>query len=227
MENINITNNTPAAEIASTTPAVETTGEPVTEQAPAAQIDNTPVSEAVVPDTAAKKPYVVEKTWPGLECHALKEPDDPAEVSAPTADPEPAADPAPVIPGLPDGYLANGYHAVSDKGHKYLRSELVGHHAELIARNLSPMKSTDFNRLLKELKRAKKTTLPYEARQTALLELVPMSIALVGRKRAPSLLTAFVRANVNYVQDDEGWFAFYRHASAVGAFLVAMEGGDA
>ena len=229
MENIT-TINIPADEIASTTPAVETTGEPVVEQAPDSQIDNTPVSETVTPDTAAKKPYVVEKTWPGLECHALKEPDDPAELFTSTAAPEPSVDPtpaAPAAPGLPNGYLVNGYHAISDKGHKYLRSEFVGDHAEFIARNLSPMKATDFNKLLKGLKRAKKATLPYEARQTALLELVPMSIALVGRKRAPSLLTAFVRANVDRVQDDDSWDAFYRHASAVGAFLAAMEGGDA
>lgn len=222
----NLTNTTPVDETVSTTPATEPTREPVTTQAPAAQIVTTPTdTETPVTEPPAKKPYVVEETWPGLECSALKEPDDPAEFPASAADPEP--DPAaPTAPGLPDGYLANGYYAVSEKGHKYLRSEFVGDHAEFIARNLAPMKATDFNKLLKELKRAKKTTLPYEARETAMLELVPKSIALVGRKRAPSLLTTFIRANVNHVQCDEDFSALYRHFESVGAFLVAMEGGE-
>ena len=52
----NLTNNIPADEIASTTPATETTGEPVINQAPTTNTDNTPVSEAVTPDAAAKLP---------------------------------------------------------------------------------------------------------------------------------------------------------------------------
>lgn len=48
MENTNL-NIIPADEIASTTPTVETTGEPVTEQAPS-QIDNTSTVAAKLPD---------------------------------------------------------------------------------------------------------------------------------------------------------------------------------
>lgn len=44
-----IISTVPADETVSTTPAVETTGEPVTEQAPSAQIDNTPAA-AKLPD---------------------------------------------------------------------------------------------------------------------------------------------------------------------------------
>lgn len=52
----NTTNTIPADETVTTTAADETTGEPVTTQAPTTQIDNTPVSEAVTPDAAAKLP---------------------------------------------------------------------------------------------------------------------------------------------------------------------------
>ena len=45
----NIPTHIPADEIASTTPAAETTGEPVTNQAPDSQIDNT-IPAAKLPD---------------------------------------------------------------------------------------------------------------------------------------------------------------------------------
>lgn len=245
-ETASTTPSTPEETAAAVTTEEITTGEPVTNQAPTAQTDSTVATDA--PDTPVKKPYVVEETFPSLRISALIEPDDPADAFAPTADPEPsvdpefdvepefvidpefAADPEPVaastiVPSLPDGYLANGYHAVSEKGHKYLRPEFVGDYAELIARNLSPMKAADFNALMREMKRSKKNTLPFEARLTAAAEMLPKALALVHRKKAPALLVSFIKDNLDHIQNDDDWTYFYRHASAVGSFLVAMEGG--
>ena len=167
--------NTPADEIASTTPITETTGEPVTTQAP-------------------------------------------------TLDTTPAAN----VPGyLPKDYLTNGYYATTDKGAKYLRPEFVGEYAETMAALLSDMKPSAFNGLLREMKRSKKTTLPFEARMTAAAEMLPKAMALVHRKKAPALLVSFIKDNLNHIQNDDDWTAYYRHLEAIAAFMTAQEGGEA
>ena len=76
-----------------------------------------------------------------------------------------ASDNTPVY--LPADYLSAGYYAITDKGAKYLRPEFVGKYAETMASLLADMKPTDFNGLLREMKRSKKKTLPFEARLTA------------------------------------------------------------
>ena len=123
---------------------------------------------------------------------------------------------------LPADYLAHGYHATTDKGATYLRPEYVGTYAQTIATQLSGMKPADFNGLLKELKRNKKSTLPFEARQTAALELIPKAMALIKRKKAPALLLEFIKCNVDAIKTDADWNAFFRHTTAIASF---MEGG--
>lgn len=91
--------------------------------------------------------------------------------------------PAPAT--LPKNYLVGGYYATTDKGAKYLRPEFVDEYARNIAASLNEMKPSDFAAMLRDMKRAKKTTLPFEARQTAAAELLPRAIGLVHKKKSP------------------------------------------
>ena len=122
--------------------------------------------------------------------------------------------PAPAT--LPKNYLVGGYYATTDKGAKYLRPEFVDEYARNIAASLNEMKPSDFA----AMKRAKKTTLPFEARQTAAAELLPRAIGLVHKKKAPSILTEFIKANLAAIKTDDDWSAFYRHMNAISGFLV-------
>lgn len=126
---------------------------------------------------------------------------------------------------LPKNYLVGGYYATTDKGAKYLRPEFVDGYARNIAASLTGMKPSDFAAMLRDMKRAKKTTLPFEARKTAAAELLPRAIGLVHKKKAPSILTEFVKANFTAIKTDDDWSAFYRHMNAINGFLMA--GGDA
>jgi len=131
------------------------------------------------------------------------------------------------VPGfLPKDYLAHGYLATTDKGAKYLRPEFVGEYAEIMAKLLADMKPREFKKLLKELKRSKKTSLPFEARLTAALELIPKALALVYSKKAPPLLLSFIKDNVDHIHNDDDWNAFYRHLEAIFAYLT-KRGGEA
>ena len=125
---------------------------------------------------------------------------------------------------LPENYLVGGYYATTDKGAKYLRPEFVDEYARNIAASLMGMKPSDFAAMLRDMKRAKKTTLPFEARQTAAAELLPRAIGLTHRKKAPSILMEFVKANLAAIKTDDDWSAFYRHMNAINSFLMA--GGD-
>ena len=131
--------------------------------------------------------------------------------------------PAPAT--LPKNYLVGGYHATTDKGAKYLRPEFVDEYARNIAASLTGMKPSDFAAMLRDMKRAKKTTLPFEARQTAAAELLPRAIGFVHKKKAPSILTEFIKTNLTAIKTDDDWSAFYRHMNAINGFLMA--GGDA
>lgn len=122
-------------------------------------------------------------------------------------------------PSLPLNYLNNGYYATTDKGANYLRPEFVGVYAEQIAANLSIMRPSDFNGLLREMKRSKKKTLPFEARQTAAAEMLPKALALVRRKKAPVLLVEFIKANLDAIHTDEDWTAYLRHLEAINGYL--------
>lgn len=142
-----------------------------------------------------------------------------------------AAEQATILPSkvpciLPDGYLANGYHGTTDKGEKYLLPEFVGEYAETVAKLLSDMKETDLNRMLRELKRSKKSSLPFAARKTAALELIPKAMTLVNRKKAPVLLLSIIKVNLDHIHCDEDWNYFLRHFEAVAAFHAAQKGGE-
>ena len=126
---------------------------------------------------------------------------------------------------LPENYLVGGYYATTEKGAKYLRPEFVDEYARNIAASLNEMKPAEFAAMLRDLKRAKKSTLPFEARKTAAAELFPRAIGLVLKKKAPSILTEFIKVNLAAIKTDDDWSAFYRHMNAISGFLMA--GGDA
>ena len=126
--------------------------------------------------------------------------------------------PAPAT--LPKNYLVGGYYATTDKGAKYLRPEFVDEYARNIAASLNEMKPSDFAAMLRDLKRAKKSTLPFEARKTAAAELLPRAIGLVHKKKAPSILTEFIKVNLAAIKTDDDWSAFYRHMNAINGYLV-------
>ncbi|OUO13807.1 hypothetical protein [Flavonifractor sp. An4] len=124
---------------------------------------------------------------------------------------------------LPADYLSSGYYATTDKGTKYLRPEFVGKYAEIMATLLADMKATDFGNLIREMKRSKKKTLPFEARLTAAAEMLPKALALVHRKKAPALLVTYIKDNLDHLHDDDDWTAYYRNLEAIAGYMI---GGD-
>ena len=124
---------------------------------------------------------------------------------------------------LPADYLSSGYYATTDKGTKYLRPEFVGKYAEIMATLLADMKATDFGNLIREMKRSKKKTLPFEARLTAAAEMLPKALALVHRKKAPALLVTYIKDNLDHLYDDDDWTAYYRNLEAIAGYMI---GGD-
>ena len=136
----------------------------------------------------------------------------------------PAAPAAPAVSALPDGYLVGGYYAPASNGEKYLKVDYVGSYAVHIAAALAPMKPSDFNTLMREMKRSKKRTLPFEARQTATYELMPKAATLVRRGKAPKLLLDMITENLEAIHNDEDWTAFYRHLEAIVGYLYAGGG---
>lgn len=98
-------------------------------------------------------------------------------------------------------------------------------YASNIAASLNEMKPAEFAAMLRDLKRAKKSTLPFETRKTAAAELFPRAIGLVHKKKAPPILTEFIKVNLAAIKTDDDWSAFYRHMNAINGFLMA--GGDA
>ncbi len=128
-----------------------------------------------------------------------------------------ASNAAPV--GLPAEYLKGGYYATTESGAKYLRSEYIERYAQAIAASLKGMKALEFEKLVRELKRSKKRTLPYEARRTAAAELLPAAKNLARHKKAPAVLVAFIEANLEAIKDDETWTAFYRHCQAISGLM--------
>lgn len=124
---------------------------------------------------------------------------------------------------LPADYLSSGYYATTDKGTKYLRPEFVGKYAEIMATLLADMKATDFGNLIREMKKSKKKTLPFEARLTAAAEMLPKALALVHRKKAPALLVTYIKDNLDHLHDDDDWTAYYRNLEAIAGYMI---GGD-
>ena len=142
------------------------------------------------------------------------------EMTLPQQSPAAVPDAEQPSPMLPENYLSSGYYATTDKGANYLRPEFVDAYARSIAAGLTGMKPSDFAAMLRDLKRAKKSTLPFEARQTAAAELLPRAIGLTHRKKAPAILADFIKANLAAIKTDEDWSAFFRHMNAIGGYLV-------
>lgn len=219
LENLSSTPSTPEETAAAvTTEEITTTGESVTEQTSANEVIGTSM------DSVPKKPFEVEKNFPWLNCTELMEPDeDEAAGESATTQAPAQIDNTPTVAKLPKDYLANGYYAATDKGSKYLRSEFVGEYAETMAAMLSDMKPAAFNGLLREMKRSKKTALPFEARLTAAAEMLPKAMALVRRKKAPALLVSFIKDNLDHIQNDDDWYAYLRHLEAIAAYITAQQ----
>ena len=165
-----------------------------------------PSNEGSVVVDAAASAAEVERNCPGPDCSMLIEPDEPVY--------------------LPPDYLAGGYHDVAKNGTKFLRPEFVGAYAQIMAGLLAEMKQSDFNALLREMKRNKKRSLPFEARLTAAAEMLPKAMALVSRKKAPALLASFIKENLDHIHNDDDWYAFLRYIEAIGGFLSVQKGGD-
>ena len=121
---------------------------------------------------------------------------------------------------LPADYLSHGYYATTSFGSKYLRHEFVGEYAQIMAALLADMKPSDFSALLRGLKSNKKSSLPYEARRTAVLELIPKVLQLVNRHKAPPLLLSFVKDNISHVHCDDDFAALLRHFEAIAAYMT-------
>lgn len=147
----------------------------------------------------------------------------PTTTETPTPAPDsttPATAPVPATTSAFSGdYLSNGYYASAENGAKYLKKEYIGEYAREIAAGLSGMKPLEFEKMVRELKRNKKRTLPYEARQTAVAEMLPAAKNLVRHKKAPSMLVEFIQRNLEEIRDDETWTAFYRHCQAISGYM--------
>ena len=132
------------------------------------------------------------------------------------------------VPALPVDYLANGYYATAEDGTKYLRPEFVGKYAEIMALQLAGMKPRDFNNLLREIKRTGKKTLSFEARLTAVTEMLPRAMTLVCCHKAPALLLAFIKNNLDHIHNNDDVVAFVRFLTAISGYhslgaLMAQE----
>ena len=208
MSNI-VDNNNIADEIASTT-----TGEPVITQAPTTpDTQNTSTAaDATTADTTT-----ADTATPDTQNATTSA--DTTTADTATAAIEFTVHEYESEPDLPVDYLSQGYYAIATSGEKYLRPEFVGEYAQIMAALLADMKPSDFSALLRELKRSKKSSFPYEARMTAALELLPKSMQLVSRDKAPSLLISFIKHNIDNIHDDMDWVAFYRHLDAIAGFM--------
>ncbi len=155
------------------------------------------------------------KTTPASTPSTTPTPSTPAVNS--TASTTPAISTLPVL--FPEGYLKHGYHATTENGAKYLRTEYIEQYAKALAASLKGMKPAEFEKMLRELKKAKKRTLPYEARRTAAAELLPIAKNLVRHKKAPDILVSFISANLEAIVDNDTWNAFYRHCQAISGLM--------
>jgi len=99
--------------------------------------------------------------------------------TTPSAAPVSTEDTTQTTATLPAGYLRNGYHATAESGAQYLKPEYIEGYAQTIASSFKGMKSSEFEKLVRELKKSKKRTLPYEARRTAAAELLPAAKNLI------------------------------------------------
>lgn len=154
-----------------------------------------------------------------------------APISSNTVSSTPGLDVATIPPGttstapdsLPAGYLAGGYYATTEKGAKYLRTEYVSSYAQALATGLASINLTDFRKVVRDVKKAKKASLPFEARKTAVAEMLPKALMLVHRGKAPTLIVDWVKANQAAIKSDEDWYAYYRHLEAIAGYMI---GGD-
>ena len=122
---------------------------------------------------------------------------------------------------LPSRYLENNFYITATNGRSKYPDPSLTDNAKEIGQNLAAagMKTTEFNKMLRELKKVKKSTLPVEAQTGALSALIPKALLLEKKKRAPHLLVSVLEANRNAVKDYKDFVACYNHLESVGIYL--------
>ena len=128
-------------------------------------------------------------------------------------------------PPLVEGYLSNGYYVTAPNGKTKYPDPVLNDSAKIIGQDLaaSGLKSSEFNKMLRELKKAKKRTLPIDAQTGAISALVPKALLLEQKKRAPHLFVEVLEANLAAVKDFNDFVACYNHLESVGVYLALSE----
>lgn len=127
-------------------------------------------------------------------------------------------------PPLPEGYLSNGYYVTAPNGKSKYPDPALNDSAKKIGQDLAAgLKSSEFNKMLRDLKKAKKRTLPIEAQTGAISALIPKALLLEQKKRAPHLLVEILEANLAAVKDFNDYVACYNHLESMGVYLALSE----
>ncbi len=126
----------------------------------------------------------------------------------------------PPRPRCRKNYLIGGYHATTDKGAKYLSPGVRGRVRPQYRRQSKRDEALRFCGYAARSETGKEIYIPFEARKTAAVELLPRAIGLVHKKKAPSILTEFIKTNLAAIKTDDDWSAFYRHMNAINGYLV-------
>ena len=132
-------------------------------------------------------------------------------------------------PGLPDGYLADGFLETASTGKPFLRAVYVGTFAQQIAAVLQPMSASAFQAaFLRDTKKHLRRGVPYEAQAACAAAMLPQAIKLTAKRKAPPVLVDIITAAVGAVQDTATFNAMYQHIDAVYAFMLQnrQKGGD-
>lgn len=179
------------------------TGEPVTEQAPApATTSETPASTG---EPVNKVPA------PGT----TETPEATSNTPAPNSTAPEAANEAPTSATLPAGYLTDGSMVDADG---VMRSEYIGEYAQELAQRLKPLKASTFQRaFLTKAKEANKKKVPYSVKKNCAQGMVIAALKLVSRKQdpAPRVLLDMIRAATVTVVDNSTFDVLYVHLDAI------------
>lgn len=120
---------------------------------------------------------------------------------------------------LPPDYLKHGFY--KGEGNKqYPDPNLVPLAHDLASLlHMGGLTPARYNPLLRDLKRAKKKSLPFEAKTGAVNSLIPKALRLVAKKQAPELLVKIIQANLTALKNPEDYPALYDHFENIGAYL--------
>lgn len=136
---------------------------------------------------------------------------------------EPVTEQAPTAT-LPADYLTHGFLSTAPNGKAFLRAEYVGNFAQEIASNLAPLTAANFNTaFLRDTKKHLRRGIPYEAKATCAAAMLPQSIKLVAKHKAPPMLRDLITATTGAVTDDATFEALYKHLDAVYSYLIMAE----